>query len=123
MFVSQCGQVVSVDGSDITLDFEPEFSDESNYAAFRTREGLTSLYVVVQGPSSNVITLLSPPTLNFTPVTDGSMDSTFVSFGSASEWGVRGIIRTISPQGDNLVELTAVEYMPEIYANDDGEPS
>ena len=122
LFVSQCGEVVSVDGSNVTLDFEPEFGEDSNYAAFRTREGLTSLYVVVQGPSSNVITLLSPSTLDFTPVSDGSMDSTFVSFGSAEEWGVRGIIRTISPQGDNLVELTAVEYLPEIYANDNREP-
>ena len=123
LFVSQCGEVVSVDGSDITLDFAPEFGTGTHYAAFRTREGLTSLYVVVAGPNDNTITLSSPSSLTFTPVTDGSMDSTFISFGSAEEWGVRGIIRTISPQGDNLVELTAVEYMPEIYANDDSEPT
>lgn len=119
LFASQCGEVVSVSGSDVTLDFEPVFGAGTHFAAFRNREGeMSGLYTVVAGPSANQITLSSPTTLDFTPVTDGSMDSTMVTFGASDEWGERVIIRNIEPNGTETCSITAEEYVEAIFADD-----
>lgn len=125
VFSSQYGEVTAVSGSDITLDFEPDFSaGGTHYAAFRDEYGAFSgLYTVVAGPSSNQVTLSSPSSLDFTPVTDGSTDPSFMSFGPASVWGKNAIIRRISPNDETSVTVTAEEYLEEVYTDDDNSPS
>ena len=109
-------------GSDVTLDFEPTFPSGTAFAAFRNREGeFSGLYTVVAGSSANVITLSSPTTLDFTPVTDGSMDSTFLTFGGSQDWSKLAIVKRITPNGDS-VDVSAEEYLDFIYEDDDNSP-
>lgn len=121
MLSGQCGEVVSVSGSDITLDFEPVISG-TTYAAFRTPEGgYSGLYTIVAGGSANEITLSSPSSLDFTPITDGSGDPSYVSIGSSSEVLQRIIVRSIEPNGEE-VGLVGEEYIEALFDSDDASP-
>lgn len=124
IFSSQCGSLMDYSAPTVTLDFEPEFGAGTHYAVFRNREGGHSgLYTVTAGAGANQITLVSPATLDFVPVTDGSMDDTFMVFGTAEQIGKQAIIRSIMPSDDNYVDVTAEEYVPAVYAYDDSAPS
>lgn len=123
IFTSQCGEVVSYSAPEVTLDFEPEFGSGAHYMAFRNRDGeMSGLYTVIATSNPDTVELTSPTTLDFDPVTDGSMDSTFCTFGNANEWGIRAICRRISPQGENNVNVTAEEYVAAVYQDDDNSP-
>lgn len=124
VFQSQYGEVVDYSAPTVTLDFDPVFGVGTHYAAFRTREGkFSGLYTVIAGGSPNEITLASPSTLDFVPVFDGSMDSTMATFGPADEIAKRAIVRNISPSDETSVEITAEEYVAEVYQDDDNAPS
>lgn len=123
IFTSQCGEIVSYSAPEVTLDFEPEFGSGTHYMAFRNRDGeMSGLYTVIATSNRDTVELTSPTSLDFVPVTDGSMDSTFCTFGNASEWGIRAICRRISPQGENNVNVTAEEYLAAVYQDDDNSP-
>lgn len=125
LFTSQCGEVTAYSAPSVTVDFTPTFGAGTHYAAFRNREGAYSgLYTVTQGSPNNVLTISSSPSsLDFTPVTDGSMDSTFMSFGTEDEWAGAAIVRRITPQSDNIVQVIAQEYVAGVFADDDNSPS
>lgn len=124
VFASQCGEVTAYSAPTVTLDFEPDFGAGTYYAAFRKPDGkMSGLYTITAGGSANEITLSSPATLDFTPATDTGEERTLVSIGLSSEWGKRAIVRRIEPQGDNIVQVVAEEYLAEVYQDDDNTPS
>lgn len=124
MFASQNGELAAYSAPDVTLDFEPDLSGAGPYyAAFKNREGeMSGLYTIIAGEAADEIELTSPTTLDFTPVTDGSIDATLVSIGQASEWGVRAIIKRITPGDEHTVDVVAEEYLAAVYADDDNSP-
>jgi len=124
LFTSQCGEIISYSAPTLGLDFVPEFGSGTHYVAARDRDGeMSGLYTVTQGSPNNTLTITSSPLLQFTPVTDGSMDSSFIAFGDSDSWGKRAIVRQIQPQSDNTVSVTAEEYVAEVYGDDDNAPS
>lgn len=123
LFASQCGEVTAYSAPNATLDFTPSFAAGTNYAAFRnTRGQFSGLYTVTQGSPNNVVTITSSPLLDFVPITDGSMDSTFMSIGDSNSWGKRAIVRQITHQSDNIVQVVASEYVAAVYQDDDNSP-
>lgn len=124
LFASECGEITAYSAPNITVDFIPSFGAGTHYIAARDRDGAFSgLYTVTQGSPNNTLTITSSPVLDFTPVTDGSMDSSFIAFGDANSWGKRAIIRRITPQSDGTVSVTAEEYVAAVFADDDNAPS
>lgn len=124
LFASQYGTVLSVSGSTVTIDFEPETTAGTYYAAFKKPEGeMSGLYEITI--SGDELTLVSPSSLDFTPVTDASDDdegeNTLVTLGLSTEWGKRAIMRSIQPSGEE-VSLIAEEYIAAMYDSDDASP-
>lgn len=122
VFASQFGEVVDYDAPIVTLDFNPVFGVGTHYAAFRNREGEFSGLYEVESAGTNQIELTSPATLDFVPVTDGSMDSTLMCFGTADEIIKRAIVKRIDPQAETDVQVTAEEYVAEVFADDNNSP-
>lgn len=131
LFGSQSGTVTAASGANITLDFIPEYVSTSPetqyYAAFKDQEGnFKGLYTISQGSPNNVIVITSSPGLDFTPVTDASADSegdnTLVTIGMADDFGVRAIVRNVTPRGAEEVEIVAMEYLADLYASDNDSP-
>lgn len=128
IIASQAGTVVDFSGSTVTLDFDPNFSAGTYYAAFKKPNGeFSGLYEISAGGQSGEITLVSPSTLDFTPVIDSSPDSdgenTLITLGLSGEWGERAIVRNIQSSGENTVTVTCDEYVAEIYDDDDNSPA
>lgn len=125
----QYGVVLAVAGDVVTIDSNLEWtSGATHYAAFRKPSGVVSgLYEVGEGASANELQLLSPAALDFTPVLDNSIEPMLFSFGADDSWAAPAIVREISPsgfaQGKPKVAVMAEEFLPEIYADDDNEPS
>jgi hypothetical protein len=132
VFGSQTGSVTAVSGDNITLDFIPEFDTTTSpnptyYAAFKEQGGeYSGLFQISMGSPNNVITIIDSPGLDFTPVTDSSPDSdgenTLVTIGTSDQWGKRAIIRNVEPQGDEEVNISAEEYVADMYSDDDNSP-
>lgn len=129
IFTSQTGAVIGHSGNVLTLDFVPEFSSSSPapiyYAALRNPEGeFSGLFTIVGGSPNNTITITSSPGIDFTPLIGGSPegDNTLITIGTSDEWGVRAIVRNITPQGEDTVEILAEEYVSNIWSDIDGAP-
>lgn len=122
LLTGQYGEVVAVSGTTVTLDFDPVFGAGTYYAVFRNPEGeYSGLYLIVDGPSTNQITLQSPSSLDFTPITDGSGDPSYMVMGTAAELFQRAIIRAINPQ-DDTVDVVCEEYVEDLFDSDDASP-
>jgi hypothetical protein len=132
IFSSQTGTVTAATGNNLTLDFTPVFDTTTSpnpvyFAAFKKPTGeMSGLYTVVLGSPNNIITIIDSPGIDFTPVTDASPDSdgenTLVTLGTSDEWGVRAILKKITPSGDDRVDMLAEEYVADVYADDDNSP-
>ena len=132
IFSSQSGTVTAYSSGNVTLDFSPTYDTATSpmptyYAAFKKPGGeFSGLYTITMGSPNNVIVITDSPGLDFTPVTDASPDSdgenTLIALGTASEWGVRAIVRKVAPQGDSGAQIVAQEYVANIYADDDNSP-
>lgn len=130
IFSSQNGSVTSYSGNTLTLDFTPTFDTTASpaptyFAALRNRDGeMSGLFTVTQGSPANTITIIDSPGLDFTPIVNGSPagDNTMISIGTASEWGVRAIVRKITPQGEDSFEVLAEEYVSNVFDDDDNAP-
>lgn len=97
---------------------------ESYYAVLRKPTGeYSGIYEINATSGASSIELLAPSTLDFTPVTDGSMESTICVIGTQDELIQKVWIRGISPAGDNTVSVTAEEYLDDIFADDNNTPS
>lgn len=117
------GGVVSASGSDIQLDFQPVLTG-SDVAIFRDHEGrASSTHTIVAGATASEITLVTPSTLSFVPVSDENQERTIVAIGSASDYMTPAIVRRISPSGENRVQVTCEEYVESIYSDDNNSPS
>ncbi len=108
----------------LTLDFEPEFEAGQQYlAVLRKPNGqFSGVYSIQAGASNNQIELVSPNTLDFQIVSDPQMEPTICCIGTADELVQRVFIRNIQPSGTETVKVTAEEYIPEIFQNDDSYP-
>jgi hypothetical protein len=97
---------------------------ESYYAVLRKPTGeYSGIYEINATSGASSIELLAPSTLDFTPVTDGSMESTICVIGTQDELIQKVWIRGISPAGDNTVSVTAEEYLEDIFSDDNNTPS
>lgn len=124
VFGGQYGHVVGVNGSVISLDFEPESIAGLATATFRNPEGTkSSTHSITLGPSADEITLVSPSSPDFTLITDENEEPNLVTIGDTDNYVHRAIVRRISPQNDNEVQVTAEEYVADIYADDNNSPS
>ncbi|MFW0776366.1 MAG: host specificity factor TipJ family phage tail protein [Rickettsiales bacterium] len=124
IFGGQYGQVTGLSGSVVDLDFEPEAISGTAFATFRNPDGSkASTHEISLGPSSNQITLLSPSSPDFDLITDENQEPNLVTIGTADTYIKRAIVRRISPVGDNEVQVTAEEYVSDIYTDDDNSPS
>jgi hypothetical protein len=124
VFGSQYGHVIGVSGSIIDLSFDYEAITGSPVATFRDPDGsMSSTHSVSLGPASNQITLVSPSSPSFTLITDENEEPNLVSLGNTSDYVKRAIVRRISPQNNNEVQVTAEEYVADIYTDDDNSPS
>lgn len=108
----------------LTLDFEPEFEAGQQYfAVLRKPNGqFSGVYSIQAGASNNQIDLVSPNSLDFQIVSDPQMEPTICCIGTAEELVQRVFIRNIQPSGTETVKVTAEEYIPEIFQNDDSYP-
>ena len=59
--------------------------------------------------------------LDFDPVTGGAVEPTHLVFGTSTRWSFPVLVTEISPGGDT-VEVTAVNYDPRVYLDDDNSP-
>jgi hypothetical protein len=122
IFGGQYGLVSDVSGSVVTLDFEPEVG--ADVATFRNPEGTkSSTHSITLGPGSNEITLVSPSTPDFTLITDENQQANLATIGSSDNYIKRAIVKRLEPTSDNEVQVTAEEYVADIYADDDETPS
>jgi hypothetical protein len=127
IFSSQVGAVTDESGALLTLDFSPTLGAGTYYAAFKKPDGRYSgLYEIAATVTPNVIELISPATLDFTPVLDSSPDedgeNTAITIGADEEWADLAVIKNIQKTGDFEVEVIAEEFLTEIFADDDNSP-
>lgn len=132
VFGSQSGQVTAASGNTLTLDFVPIFDTTTSpnptyFAALKDPQGdFSGLYTIVGGSPNNTITITDSPGIDFTPATDASPDSdgenTLIVIGTSDEWGKRAIIKRITPQGPDRVQIVAEEYVADIYSDDNNSP-
>jgi hypothetical protein len=103
-----------------TLSFIPQFAAGDHFLAVRDTEGNTEFYecTAVGGEPFQVELVANP---SFDPVFNDTTDSTIVSFGTADEVFKRAIVRSIEPQSETEVRVTAEEYLAEVYQSDDDE--
>lgn len=116
---SQVGTVKDYDSGTLTLtlDFAPIVKPGTNYIALKDVEGLTD-FIEVAGTSGNQVFLSDAPVI--TPIFDDpEIDPTAVSFGPEEEIFKRAIVRAIEPAGETTVNVTAEEYLDEVYQSDD----
>lgn len=59
--------------------------------------------------------------LDFEPVTSGAVEPTHLVFGTSTRWSFPVLVTEISPGGDT-VDVTAVNYDPRVYLDDDNAP-
>jgi hypothetical protein len=105
------------------LDSAPDFSGGAYYAVFRKPTGhFSGIYQIIAGQLANQIFLINPSLLDFTPIYDGSMESTICAIGSLDELVERVIIKSIEPAQNDTVNIIAEEYISEIYSDDDNGP-
>lgn len=117
--------VIDANGANIELDTPVKYeSQEQYYAVFRKPNGdYSGMYTISPGTSSTEIVLNSPSSLDFTPVLDGEMEDTACAIGTEYELIQRVFIMSVSPN-DRAEQATvsAKEYIPEIFADDDNFP-
>jgi hypothetical protein len=111
--------VTNVLGSTITLDGDIDFGPNVLFAVFRKSTGeYSGMYQISQAGFPNQFTLAGPYELDFTPIFDGSMESTICAIGEMDQLVERIWIRSIDPSGTDTAKVTAEEYIPEIFADD-----
>lgn len=122
---NQSFYVTGVSGSTLSLDGEADLSGPGTYyAVLRQPTGRYSgLYEIAAGSTASDVVLVSPTTLDFTPVLDGSMESTVCVIGTEDELIQKVWIRNIAPSGDESVTVTCEEYVADIFDDDDNSPS
>ena len=124
----QTGAVIAESGNTITLDFTPELSAASPFpqyfAAFKKPNGrFSGLYSISFGSPLNFITITDSPGIDFAPtVTANPGDNTLVAIGTSDQWAKRAIIRRITPQSEDQVQVLCSEYVAEVLADDDNSP-
>ena len=120
LFDGQYGAVTTVIGNELELDFEPDLSQPIQYwASVRNLEGKAVASQVSAGSQPNRI-VFGP--LGFVPFTDGSADPAYVSIGSEQEFIKPAIVRKVTPSGETEAQITAEEYLDEVYQDDDNFP-
>ena len=123
VFGGQYGQVLSASGSTVVLDFDVVLAG-SDLATFRKPDGsMSEIHTIIAGGAPNEIELVSPSSLSFTPIADENQEPTLATIGTTAQLVKRVIIRRIEPQNNNEVQVTAEEYVADIYADDDNSPS
>lgn len=117
--------VLTQDDDVLTLDDVPEYMlGETYYAVLRKDTGqFSGVYTIAPGDAENQIRLITPDRLDFAIVTDAQQCSTICCIGTLDQLVERVIIREINPSGTQKVNVTAEEYIPEIYQYDNSELS
>lgn len=106
-----------------------DLSDEVTFAAgvsylmiLRKRDGTSSpAYTVTAGVTSRVVVVTGLDTGDF-PIVEGE-EPPFYVIGPATRVGKDVIVVGISPGPDETVDLTCVNYAPEVYSYDTAEPT
>ena len=118
--------VLGVNGSIIELDMPVKLDNqEQYYAVFRKPNGSYSgMYTIKAGPSSTEIELDTPNSLDFSPIMNCEMDDTVCVVGTEEDLIQRAFIMSVSPnERAEQATVSAKEYIPEIFADDDNEPT
>ena len=118
LFSSQYGEVIMFNNVSLvlTLSFSPVFAAGTHYVGLRDSNGLMHYQECTQ-LTDNDIQLLSAPV--FTPVYDEVTEPTLAVFGVDGGAYKRAIVTKIEPRGETTVNVTAQEYVEEIYSSDD----
>jgi len=115
------GRVLSVSGNVVTLDTAVTCrADAINRIMFRNRYGeLTSPYdVIYQEGATYAIETVSPVDVSALDFDDLSEPPLFILGDSAYGYGEHMLLTSATPSGRNEVELTFVNYVPEMYQQD-----
>lgn len=114
--------VQSVGGSYLlTLSEEMDWSVTSPRAVIRRHDGtVTSLFEPVKSGFYNV--LVPASAIDFDIVTDLSIEPARFLFGPSEQVGYPAMITEITPNQDGTCAVTATEYSPVFYEDDDNEP-
>ena len=116
---SQFGEIMNYNNilKIATLSFIPQFAVGDHFLSLRDKEGSTEIYqCTAVGGEPFQVELVSNPT--FDPVFGETIDSTFVTFGTAEDVFIRAIVRKIEPQDETTVQITAEEYLDLVYQSD-----
>lgn len=105
----------------LTLSEEMDWSVTSPRAVIRRHDGtVTSLFAPVNAGSQQV--LVPASAIDFDIITDLSIEPARFLFGPSEQVGYPAMITEITPNQDGNCAVTATEYSPVFYEDDDNEP-
>jgi hypothetical protein len=105
----------------LTISEEMDWSVAAPRAVIRRHDGtVTSLFVPVMAGLHQVLVPLTA--IDFDIVTDLSIEPARFLFGPSEQVGYPAMITEITPNQDGSCAVTATEYSPVFYADDDNQP-
>lgn len=116
----QSALIEGIDGDAVHSSEPLEWTDGASHViAWRRPDGtLAGPYAATQGEDEyHVIAVMDEA-----PVIDRRGELPHLYFGTVDEWSFPALITDISPQGFESVSVEAVNYSPEVYADDDNTP-
>jgi len=116
------GEVLAVNGLELTLSEEPDFSSGGPFLILlRRKDGSVEEPIPcgqVAANAPNKVLLESAP--SFTILTDFDLERTYFSFGTDERFTQDAIVEEIVPRGNKKVKITCVNFDPRIHEVDTG---
>ena len=118
---SQTGNVIGVNGRELTLSEPLEWGNGAHFISLRKPDGtLSGPYICNAGSGEDSAILTTD--LDFNPDCSGRMELALFQFGEADRWCLPALITDVKPSGTDKVSVTAVNYDVRVYADDDNSP-